>query len=50
MENIANRQSTSIDLDPNNLFVCVEVLGPSQPIRVIWSVVSLPNHTFPGQA
>ena len=26
------------------------VLRPSQPIRVILSVISLPNHTFPGQA
>ena len=32
------------------LFVCVEILWPSQPIRVMSSVVSLPNHTFPGQA
>ena len=26
--------------------VCVEVLWPSQPNRVMLSVVSLPNHTF----
>ena len=32
------------------LFVCVEVLRPSQPNGVISSVVSLPNHTFTGQA
>ena len=32
------------------LFVCVEVLRPSQPSRVMSSVVSLPNHTFTGQA
>ena len=32
------------------LFVCVEVLRPSQPNGVISSAVSLPNHTFPGQA
>ena len=32
------------------LFVCIEVLQPSQPIGVISSVVSLPNHTFTGQA
>ena len=32
------------------LFVCVEVLRPSQPNRVMSSVVSLPNHTFTGQA
>ena len=31
-------------------FVCVEVLRPSQPNRVMSSVVSLPNHTFTGQA
>ena len=29
-----------------NLFVCVEVLRPSQPIEVMWSAVSLPYHTF----
>ena len=32
------------------LFVCVEVLWPSQPIGVMSSTVSLPNHTFTGQA
>ena len=32
------------------LFVCVEVLRSSQLTRVMSSVVSLPNHTFPGQA
>ena len=32
------------------LFVCVEVLWPSQPNGVISSVISLPNHTFTGQA
>ena len=31
-------------------FVCVEVLGPSQPNGVMLSAVSLPNHTFTGQA
>ena len=31
------------------LFVCVEVLRPSQPNRVMSSAVSLPNHTFTGQ-
>ena len=39
---------TSISFE--NLFVCVEVLRPSQPNRVMSSVVSLPNHTFTGQA
>ena len=32
------------------VFVCVEVLRPSQPNRVMLSAVSLPNHTFTGQA
>ena len=31
-------------------FVCVEVLRPSQSNGVMSSVVSLPNHTFTGQA
>ena len=31
------------------LFVCVEVLRPSQPNGVMLSAVSLPNHTFTGQ-
>ena len=33
-----------------NLFVCVEVLRPSQPNGIMSSVVILPNHTFTGQA
>ena len=32
------------------LFVCVEVLRPSQPNGVMSSADSLPNHTFTGQA
>ena len=32
------------------LFVCVEVLRPSQPNGVMSTVVSLPNHMFTGQA
>ena len=31
------------------LFVCVEVLRPSQPNGVMLSAVSLPNHMFTGQ-
>ena len=31
-------------------FVCVEVLRPSQPNGAMSSAVSLPNHTFTGQA
>ena len=37
----------NIEID---LFVCVEVLRPSQPNGVMSSAVSLPNHTFTGQA
>ena len=33
-----------------DLFVCVEVLWPSQPNGVMLSAVNLPNHTFTGQA
>ena len=32
------------------LFVCVEVLRPSQLNGVMSSAVNLPNHTFTGQA
>ena len=32
------------------VFVCVEVLRPSQPNGVMSSAVSLPYHTFTGQA
>ena len=32
------------------LFVCVDVLRPSQSIGVMLSVVSLPYYTFTGQA
>ena len=32
------------------LFVCVEVLRPSQPNGVMSSAISLPNHTFTEQA
>ena len=31
-------------------FVCVKVLRPSQSSGVMSSAVSLPNHTFTGQA
>ena len=34
----------------SEVFVCVEVLRPSQPNGVVLSVVSLPNHMFTGQA
>ena len=35
---------------PFGLFVCVEVIRPSQPNGGMSSAVSLPNHTFTGQA
>ena len=35
---------------PMALSVCVEVLRPSQTNGVMSSAVSLPNHTFTGQA
>ena len=37
-------------LNRMNMFVCVKVLRPSQPNGVMSSAVSLPNHTFTGQA
>ena len=37
-------------IDIVDLFVCVEVLQPSQPNGVMSSAVSLPNHTLSGQA
>ena len=33
-----------------SLFVCVEVLRPSQPNGIMSSAVSFPSHTFTGQA
>ena len=35
---------------PTDVVSCVEVLRPSQPNWVMSSMVSLPNHTFTGQA
>ena len=37
-------------LHSKSMFVCVEVLQPSQPNGVLLSMVSLPNRTFTGQA
>ena len=37
-------------MHPFCMSVCVAVLWPSQPIRVMTRAVSLPNHSFPGQA
>ena len=33
-----------------SMFVCVEVLRPCQPNGVMSSMVSLPKHSFTGQA
>ena len=48
---LADSKSGAIRM-PKDLFVCVcvEVLRPSQPNGVMSSAVSLPNHTFTGQA
>ena len=51
--NTAVQLTQCFALDPSNsvsLFVCVEVLRPSQSNGVMSSTVSLPNHTFTGQA
>ena len=40
----------SRDFDETFQFVCVEVLRPSQPNRVLSSAVSLPSYMFTGQA
>ena len=42
--------SLLINMKMPTLVVCVEVLRPSQPNGVMSSAVSLPNHTFTGQA
>ena len=48
-----DRYAGSKSLDPDQMpqkSVCVEVLWPSQPNGVMSSAISLPNHTFTGQA
>ena len=40
----------TVSSKPPVVFVCVEVFRPSQPNGVMSSAVSLPNHTFTGQA
>ena len=57
-DQLASKKPTFMDLHhfhrvyPGSagLFVCVEVLRSSQPSGVMSSAVSLPNHTFTGQA
>ena len=46
----APRMYRLLPSSPSSLFVCVEVLRPSQPNGVMSRAVSLPNHTFTGQA
>ena len=44
-------EKKEVDLNRNFFFFfCVEVLWPGQPNGVMSSAVSLPNHTFTGQA
>ena len=47
----SSRHKWVIDISTDaNRFVCVAVLRPSQPNGVMSSAISLPNHTFTGQA
>ena len=49
--NLLDLYFPSLQLALSAVFLfCVEVLRPSQPIGVISSTGSLPNHTFTGQA
>ena len=50
LPNLSSDSNFSFKLYIWCLFVCVEVLRPSQPSGVMSSAVSLPNHTFTGQA
>ena len=51
MSSLYNNSIVPVTLVPAQvLFVCVEVLQPSQPNGVMSSTVSLPNHTFTRQA
>ena len=43
------RNDFLINFHGSYVCVCIELLQPSQPIRLMLSMVSLPNHTFPGQ-
>ena len=45
-----NKNKAISSVLPSGVFVYVEVLRPSQPNGVMSSAVSLPNHTFTGQA
>ena len=47
---VSGKRMCTILVNPLEDFVCVEVLRPSQPNGVMSSAVSLPNHTFTGQA
>ena len=45
-----NKDTMFIKYGAFSIFVCVEVLRPSQPNGVMSSAVNLPSHTFTGQA
>ena len=45
-----DREEGGTGMKVKKQIVCVEVLRPSQPNGVMSSAVSLPNHTFTGQA
>ena len=45
-----NNWSPAHEMSTQLSFVCIEILQPSQPNGVMSSTVSLPNHTFTGQA
>ena len=46
----SGNENMGVSWADNSVFVCVEVLRPSQPNGVMSSMVSLPNHIFTGQA
>ena len=48
--NVIAQMYFHVALHISEKFVCVEVLRPSQSNGVMSSRVSLPNHTFTGQA
>ena len=50
MYHFLRSQDGAVCIEGMLCFVCVEVLRPSQPNGVMSSAVSLPNHTFTGQA
>ena len=47
---VGNHNIGFMELNLTSSFVCVEVLQPNQPDGVMFSVVSLHNHSFNGQS